>query len=79
MHRPSSAGPARHQHSLTWWTLERDPLWADLRNDARFRDIVEFARSQAAQQREILERMRKQGEVPFRSPDNRARVAARTE
>jgi TolB-like protein/DNA-binding winged helix-turn-helix (wHTH) protein/Tfp pilus assembly protein PilF len=69
----------RRQHLQTWWILERDPLWADLRSDARFRDIVEFARGQAAQQREILERMRKQGEVPFRSPDNRARVAARTE
>ena len=68
----------RHQHSLTWWILERDPLWADLRSDARFRDTVEFARGQAAQQREILERMRQRGEVPIRSPDNRARVAART-
>jgi transcriptional activator of cad operon len=57
----------RHQHSTSWWILERDPLWADQRNDARFRDIVEFARQQAAQQREILERMRQQGEVPRRA------------
>jgi transcriptional activator of cad operon len=63
----------RHQHSTTWWILERDPLWTDLRNDARFREIVRFARAQAAQQREILERMRQQGEVPRRAANNSAR------
>ena len=63
----------RRQHSLEWWILERDPLWADLRNDARFRDIVGFAREQAAQQREILERMRQQGEVPRRAANDSAR------
>ena len=57
----------RHQHSTSWWILERDPLWADLRNDARFRDTVEFARQQATQQRDILERLRQQGEVPRRA------------
>jgi hypothetical protein len=63
----------RHQHSIEWWILERDPLWADLRNDTRFRDIVGFAREQAAQQRKILERMRQQGEVPRRGANNSAR------
>jgi len=63
----------RRQHLTSWWILERDPFWADLRNDARFRDIVEFAREQAAQQREILERMRQQGEVPRRAANDSAR------
>jgi len=66
----------RHQHSTSWWLLERDPLWADLRNDPRFRDIVEFARRQAAQQREILERMRQQGEVPRRASSSYASEAS---
>jgi transcriptional activator of cad operon len=68
----------RHQHSLEWWMLERDPQWADLRNDARFRDIVGFAREQAAQQREILERMRQQGEVPRRTANTPVREASRS-
>jgi transcriptional activator of cad operon len=69
----------RRQHSLEWWILERDPLWADLRSDARFRDIVGFAREQAAQQREILERMRQQGEVPRRGATNIAGEASGSE
>jgi tetratricopeptide (TPR) repeat protein len=69
---------ARRQHLTTWWILDRDPFWADLRNDARFRDVLEFVRGQAGQQREILERMRQHGEVPVRSRDNHARVAAGT-
>jgi hypothetical protein len=63
----------RRQHSLEWWILERDPHWANLRNDARFREILKFAREQAAQQREILERMRQQGEVPRRAANDSAR------
>jgi transcriptional activator of cad operon len=63
----------RRQHSLEWWVLERDPHWADPRNDARFREIVRFAREQAARQREILERMRQQGEVPRRAASNSTR------
>jgi hypothetical protein len=63
----------RRQHSIEWWILERDPLWADLRNDVRFRDIVGFAREQAAQQPEIVERMRQQGEVPRRAAIDGAR------
>jgi transcriptional activator of cad operon len=57
----------RHQHSIEWWIVERDPQWANLRSDPRFRDIVEFAREQAMQQRTVLELMRQQGEVPRRT------------
>jgi TolB-like protein/DNA-binding winged helix-turn-helix (wHTH) protein len=64
---------SRRQHLPTWWLLDRDPFWADLRNDPRFRDILEFESAQAAQQREILERMRQRGEVPIRSADLTAR------
>jgi hypothetical protein len=66
----------RRQHFTSWWILERDPLWADWRNDARFRDTLEFARVQAAQQREILERMRQQGEVPRRASSSEARESS---
>jgi hypothetical protein len=68
----------RRQHFTNWWILERDPFWADQREDPRFRGILEFARGQAAQQREILERMRRLGEVPIRSADDPARVTAGT-
>jgi transcriptional activator of cad operon len=66
------------QHFSNWWMLDRDPFWVDQRDDPRFRGILEFARGQAAQQREILERMRRLGDVPLRSSDNHARVAAGT-
>jgi transcriptional activator of cad operon len=63
----------RRQHSAAWWILERDPLWADLKNDPRFQEIVQYSRDQAARQREILEIMRQRGEVPRRGSSNGAR------
>jgi transcriptional activator of cad operon len=66
----------RRQHSGTSWILERDPIWAGVRNDPRFRDILATEREKIAQQREMLERMRQRGEVPRRVLENHVRVAS---
>ena len=50
-----------------WYTIERNPVWDSLRSDPRFRAIAAEARTHAAHQRALLEEMRRQGEVPYRS------------
>ena len=49
-----------------WYTIERDPLWEPMRSDPRFQAIAAEARAHAAAQRALLEKMRRQGEVPYR-------------
>jgi hypothetical protein len=50
-----------------WYTIERNPVWDSMRSDPRFRAIAAEARTHAAAQRALLEEMRRQGEVPYRS------------
>jgi DNA-binding winged helix-turn-helix (wHTH) protein/TolB-like protein/Tfp pilus assembly protein PilF len=51
-----------------WWYLaERDPLFAHLRSDPRFRTLTEQARKYRLEQRALLEQMRSKGDVPKRS------------
>ena len=64
------------EHLGFWWILERDPIWAELRSDARFRDALAIEHVRVAQQRAILERMRQEGDVPRRMLDEHARAAS---
>ena len=51
-----------------WWYLaELDPLYARFRGDPRFQALTEQARTYRAEQRALLEQMRRKGEVPKRS------------
>ena len=49
-----------------WYTAELDPLFAHLRKDPRFQALAETARRHRAQQRALLDEMRRKGEVPKR-------------
>lgn len=51
---------------LWWYTIEHDPLYADMRSDPRFQTIAAEARAHAARQRTLLEEMRRKGEAPLR-------------
>jgi DNA-binding winged helix-turn-helix (wHTH) protein len=50
-----------------WYTIERDPLWDSMRSEPRFQAIAAEARVHAAAQRALLEEMRRNGQVPYRS------------
>jgi hypothetical protein len=54
------------ERRLWWYTIDRDPLWEDMRADPRFQAIAAEARAHAAGQRALLEEMRRKGEVPLR-------------
>jgi tetratricopeptide (TPR) repeat protein len=50
-----------------WYLLQRDPSFAQIRSDPRFQRLLTQARAHAAEQRKILEGMRRAGRVPDRS------------
>ncbi|MFL6618857.1 MAG: winged helix-turn-helix domain-containing tetratricopeptide repeat protein [Povalibacter sp.] len=49
-----------------WYTGEINPIFARLHHDPRFQVLVENARHQRAQQRELVENMRRNGLIPMR-------------
>jgi len=51
-----------------WWYLtNRDPIWAPIHDDPRFRAIGEMCRQSARDQRARLEALRRAGKVPVRT------------
>jgi hypothetical protein len=50
-----------------WYKLQFEPAFAVLRSDPRFQSILTRTRTHVAQQRAILENMRRAGRVPDRS------------
>lgn len=52
--------------SMWWYTIDRDPLYKEMRSAARFQAIAAEARAHAARQRVLLEEMRRKGEAPVR-------------
>lgn len=49
-----------------WYTEEHDPVFAHLREDPRFLRLAALARRHRTQQRELLDEMRRKGDVPKR-------------
>ena len=49
-----------------WYTLERDPAWAAVHGDPRFRAIDAEVRAYIAKQRGTVEELRRHGEIPRR-------------
>jgi TolB-like protein/DNA-binding winged helix-turn-helix (wHTH) protein/tetratricopeptide (TPR) repeat protein len=50
-----------------WYTLDRDPIWKDMRSDERFRALAAEVRAYAARERQAVEELRRRGEIPKRS------------
>jgi hypothetical protein len=55
-----------------WYLVDRDPVWAAVHDDPRFREIVAHCRAAAQVQREKLDVLRRAGVVPQRPPLGRA-------
>ena len=49
-----------------WYIIDRDPVWAPVRNDPRFKAITEMCRNAASVQRAKLDALRRAGQVPAR-------------
>jgi len=49
-----------------WYTLDRDPIWNDVRSDERFRALAAEVHVQAARERQAVEELRRRGEIPVR-------------
>jgi TolB-like protein/DNA-binding winged helix-turn-helix (wHTH) protein len=56
-----------HDMRFWWYLADRDPVWAPVRTDPRFRAIVAMCRKASAEQRAKLEALRRAGKVPQRS------------
>jgi predicted Zn-dependent protease len=50
-----------------WYTLDRDPIWKEVRDDDRFRALATEVRAYAARERQAVEELRRRGEIPRRS------------
>ena len=57
-----------HDIRFWWYLIERDPVWAPVRSDPRFKAIAEKCRQAARVQREKLDALRRAGKVPERPP-----------
>ena len=64
-----------NDYTLWWYTLERDPLWAPLREDPRFKVIAAEVRRHQAAERVALEDLRRRGLVPVRTGAAAAQLA----
>ena len=54
-----------------WYVIDRDPVWAPVRTDPRFKAIAEMYRQAARVQHAKLDRLRSEGKVPSRRLANR--------
>jgi tetratricopeptide (TPR) repeat protein len=64
-----------HDHVEWWYTIERDPIWDDVRDGHEFRALAAEARRFASGERAAVEALRSRGEIPRRPASTQAVVA----
>jgi TolB-like protein len=55
-----------HDRVEWWYTIERDPIWKDVRDDPEFRAFLTEARRFASEELAAVEVLRSRGEIPRR-------------
>jgi predicted Zn-dependent protease len=55
-----------HDHTVWWYTFERDPVFDEVRETAEFRKLAADARRFAARERAAVDELRRQGTIPRR-------------
>jgi len=55
-----------HDRVEWWYTIERDPIWGEVRNGPEFRTLAAEARRFASEERAAVEELRNRGEIPRR-------------
>jgi transcriptional activator of cad operon len=63
-------------HAEWWYTIERDPVYDEVRETAEFRALAADARRHAARERAAVEELRRQGKIPRRPAKQHPTVAA---
>jgi predicted Zn-dependent protease len=53
-------------HTEWWYTIERDPVYDEVRETPEFRALAADARRFAARERAAVEELRRQGTIPYR-------------
>ena len=64
-------------HTEWWYTIERDPVYDEVRGTAEFRALAADAQRFAARERAAVDEMRRQGKIPYRPATQHPTVAAR--
>jgi hypothetical protein len=65
-----------HDNVEWWYTIERDPVWNEVRETAAFRMLAAEPRRFAALERAAVDELRRQGKIPRRPATQHAAVAA---
>jgi TolB-like protein/DNA-binding winged helix-turn-helix (wHTH) protein/tetratricopeptide (TPR) repeat protein len=62
-------------HTEWWYTIERDPVYDEVRETAEFRALAADAQRFAARERAAVEELRRQGKIPYRPATQHPAVA----
>jgi len=65
-----------HDHCEWWYTIERDPVFDEVRETAEFRALAADARRHAARERAAVDELRQEGKIPDRPAMQHPTVAA---
>jgi predicted Zn-dependent protease len=65
-----------HDHAEWWYTIERDPVFNEVRDTPEFSALAADAKRHAARERAAVDELRRQGKIPYRPAKQHPTVAA---